>query len=667
MYNINSDPTIINCSFTLNFADFYGGGIYNSSSAPTLTNCNFTNNQAYHGGGLYNSSSDPTLTNCSFIQNFGFAGLGMLNSYSNPILTNCSFALNITTRDYGGGMVNWGSNPVLINCSFAKNSAPEGGAIYNDSYSDQILKNCIFWDNSSEFYNGSNSSTTVTYSIVEGGWPGTGNLDLEPWFVNSTIGDLRLQDCSPAINAGDNTANNTTNDLAKNVRIFNGIIDMGAYENQKICCPVGSDLEVFVDPTANGMYDGSSWTNAYTNLQDVLDTECSQITKIHVAGGTYYPTQLGDRMISFNMRNNLEILGGYPAGGGPRDVENNPTILSGDIGIENDSTDNSYHVVSNFDLDSTAVLDGFIITGGNADDSFPDDSGGGMLNIISTPTVTQCTFIENNAVEGGGIYNLASDMSLTNCSLSENVADNGAGIYNALSLPSLTNCILWDNTAVNDGGGLYNSSSSPSLTNCSFALNSAVSGSGLYNNAVSMPTVTNCILWDQRGSEIAGSGTPTVSYSIIDGGYAGTGNLDLDPLYTDPSNGNLSLDVCSPAAEAGNNSANSTTLDYAGNPRLFGTTIDIGAYENQEECPGTCTEDNIVIGNVIIPSGITHAISNITAEGYVPSPNVVVFKAGTDISLSPGFEVELGATFQAGIEACSVDLSSEKERSSTKY
>jgi len=253
MYNINSDPTIINCSFTLNFADFYGGG-------------------------LYNSSSDPTLTNCSFIQNFGFAGLGMLNSYSNPILTNCSFALNITTRDYGGGMVNWGSNPVLINCSFAKNSAPEGGAIYNDSYSDQILKNCIFWDNSSEFYNGSNSSTTVTYSIVEGGWPGTGNLDLEPWFVNSTIGDLRLQDCSPAINAGDNTANNTTNDLAKNVRIFNGIIDMGAYENQKLVgvnnpLQLFGELDIFPNPVEKDLHFSFSDTWTGTLKVQLVDAQ----------------------------------------------------------------------------------------------------------------------------------------------------------------------------------------------------------------------------------------------------------------------------------------------------------------------------------------------------------------------------------------------------------
>ena len=93
--------------------------------------------------------------------------------------------------------------------------------------------------------------------------------------------------------------------------------------------------------------------------------------EIWVAAGTYKPTTTADRAISFSMPNGVKIYGGFAGTESTRDQRNwetNKSILSGDIGSENDNTDNSYHVIKNSSwLDETAVLDGFTITGGKAD------------------------------------------------------------------------------------------------------------------------------------------------------------------------------------------------------------------------------------------------------------------------------------------------------------
>jgi hypothetical protein len=145
---------------------------------------------------------------------------------------------------YGGGILNESSSPALTNCSFSGNSA---GGIYNHR-SSLILTNCIFWGNiNSQIVNLDNeSSPVVTYSIVQGGFTGTGNLDQDPLFVDATNGDLHLQAGSPAIDAGLTSANTTTVDLDGKPRIVNGTIDMGAYEFQGTTSPV-----VITSVTAN--------------------------------------------------------------------------------------------------------------------------------------------------------------------------------------------------------------------------------------------------------------------------------------------------------------------------------------------------------------------------------------------------------------------------------
>jgi predicted outer membrane repeat protein len=243
MLNNSSDPTVSNCTFSGNVALFTGGGMYSLNSNPTVTDCAFSDNFAIDGSGMYNFLSSPTVTDCRFSGNIaGGDGGGIYSSAGDPIVTNCTFSGN-TSGSLGGGMANIGGSPTVANCTFIDNVAVfNGGGMFNIINSPTVT-NCILWGNSPEEISG--GTPTVTYSDVQGGFPGTGNIDADPLFVDPANNDLRLSPDSPCIDAADNTTPDLagiTTDLDGNPRFLdvpetpdtgNGelpIVDMGAYE-----------------------------------------------------------------------------------------------------------------------------------------------------------------------------------------------------------------------------------------------------------------------------------------------------------------------------------------------------------------------------------------------------------------------------------------------------
>jgi predicted outer membrane repeat protein len=310
---------------------------------------------------------------------------------------------------------------------------------------------------------------------------------------------------------------------------------------------------IYVDDDAAGADDGSSWADAYKYLQDALaDAESSnKPVEIRVAQGTYNPDRntsepngTSDRTATFQLINGVTLKGGYAGPVEPdpnaRDIEKYETILSGDLtGNDIDIKDltslrnvptwseNCYHVVTGNETDSTAVIDGFIITSGHADGAHyePHSRGGGMHNDKGSPTIASCTFLKNAALYGGGLYNVNSHPSIAECCFDDNVAYQwgpgdlfyggaGGGMYNHQSSPRVTNCVFSSNynggmhNRVNsnpvlndcvfirnlshaDGGGMNNNSSSPKLTNCEFQSNSAPEGGGMSNRS-SYPSLTYC-------------------------------------------------------------------------------------------------------------------------------------------------------------------------------
>ena len=380
-----------------------------------------------------------------------------------------------------------------------------------------------------------------------------------------------------------------------------------------------SPFIIYVDQNAGGLDNGSSWANAFTDLQSALGAATPGY-EIWVAAGTYKPTTGTDRSASFSLKKEVEILGGF-SGKEALQSERNPqlnvTILSGDIGLPGDPSDNSAHVVQAQSVDGTAVLDGFTIQGGNANGPMTDNAGGGISIFYSNPTLSNLTLENNSAGTGSAIYNYNSSPALMNVTVQNNTGlegSRGGAITNDTnSSPSLTNVTFHNNTAAfiggamlnftsnptlvnvtfvgnavssipSRGGAIYNWQSNPILKNVTFTGNSATDGAGIYNDENSNPVIVNSILYDDSNSEIFNnSGAATVSFSIVQGGYSGAGNLDVDPLLGPLQiNGGYTMTMAlranSPAIDAGDN-ASCPSTDQREVTRPSGLGCDIGAYE----------------------------------------------------------------------------------------
>ncbi len=172
--------------------------------------------------------------------------------------------------------------------------------------------------------------------------------------------------------------------------------------------------------------------------------------------------------------------------------------------------------------ESDTVLSGFVITGGSAPE------GGGMRNVGSSPTVTNCSFIGNHAVAaqgvtlGGGMYNTESSPTVSDCTFSGNTAGNsGGGMHSGLNCsPMVSNCTFSGNTAALGGGMTIANNSSGTVSACTFDGNTASSGGGgLASSLNANPTVSNCTFNGNTAANLGGgmysnfNSTPTVTDS----------------------------------------------------------------------------------------------------------------------------------------------------------
>jgi hypothetical protein len=372
---------------------------------------------------------------------------------------------------------------------------------------------------------------------------------------------------------------------------------------------VSADTRHYVTVSGAGTKDGSSWGNAFDASQ--LQSAISFCTnEVWVAAGTYKPTTevggTGERFKTFQMKNGVAIYGGFAGTEGnlnERVIEANTTILSGDIGSPNDNSDNSYHIFYHPDglgLTNSAVLDGFTITGGNANTAAPNNNGGGMYNNNNNPILKNCTFIANTANNGGAMFNMGtSNVALINCEIKSNQATESAGggfwIHDGGQI-TLTNCLVYNNTSPTYGGGMIILPGvTGTLINCTFSKNASGLGGGLYNSG-GIYTINNSILWGntstQWGNQIettAGIST-TLNNSCfanvygpdtwdVEGPIVNNSSISLNPGFINPGADDFRIQGNSPCSNQGNNAYNAEATDIRGEARIQNTTIDIGAYE----------------------------------------------------------------------------------------
>jgi hypothetical protein len=631
----NADTVVVD-GFTIT------GGYANGSGTKNYNGNNIVKNGA---GGLAiwgnGNGNKLSIRNCTISGNFAAENGGGLNiNASAPLVANCLVAGN--HANYGGGILNGGnSSTVFANCTLAGNrrgSGGEGGAMRN-SASNPIFYNSIIYGNQSGISNSNGGNFIAHYSLIQGETSiVNNNLDgniNNPQYVSTvdftlaptTAGNYRLQTGSVCLNMGSNAnvPQGVFTNLDGNARIFDGRVDMGAYEQNN--CPGYNVLYVDAGKAISG--NGGSWANAFKTLAEAVASTrlCYTVDSILVAKGTYYPTgvQAGtNRDSAFAiLRGGLVLLGGYPANGGIRNPASNPTILNGNIGNIADTTDNSHHVMVIAGLSATSdsvVVDGFTITGARA-------------NVNSLYSYGGTTISRRN---GGGIAMQGNkgnpNISIRNCIINNNTAWYGAGIIHHTNSPSqVLNCLIAGNRAGIDGGGIYNTeTSSPIITNTTIAGNRAMrSGGGIYNTAKAQPLLANSILYGNSSGIINNYTSTVANYSIIQDAdileYYGNGIIDANPLFTGAASfinapttsGDYRLTLCSPAVDAGSNSllSNSNITDLLFATRRYASgMVDMGAYEYQAAkgagpviitqpvnaiaCPGSSINLSVTASNV---------------------------------------------------------------------
>jgi len=403
-----------------------------------------------------------------------------------------------------------------------------------------------------------------------------------------------------------------------------------AVVDTNVCC-YGGEI-IYVDRDANGLENGTSWIDAYTELQDALTMarRCgAAVTSIWVAAGTYKPTWDAEGMTGYETFELIEDVGlfghfaGYEWSTSQRDFSdaNNETILGGQIG-EN-YYDAVRYVVSTDGIENS-IVDGFTIRGSygfngagvyldNASISIvnckiKENSNCGIYCNQSTAAITNCT-VEDN--EDRGIYAWETTLAIMNSIFSNNgghgiyvysncdltiaqslikangksglyahtdcdfvldrsiVCDNGwDGVDLALNNPeTLTNNWIYNNgrTHLTWGDGIWfkNIQASAPLVR-----NNTICGNPGYGIKVDSqqtdPNILNCIIYGNEDGDLEG-GTFNVTYSCIEGGYAGLGNISSDPCFVDADANDFHLDANSPCIDSGDPGfeadANETDID----------------------------------------------------------------------------------------------------------
>ncbi len=326
---------------------------------------------------------------------------------------------------------------------------------------------------------------------------------------------------------------------------------------------------IYVKTDATGSNNGTSWSDAYTNLQ----TAVSAATKgdsIWVAAGTYKPTAdktgnttpTDERTKTFALTDSIFLFGGFAGTEtlfSQRDIKNNETILSGDIGSTGDSTDNCYNIIQSSDYD---IIDGFTITEGNANGTVNNetDMGGAALNKnVKYVKINNCKITNCSGKQGGSIANYfcGDSISISHCIFLNNIAGNGGAIGNWDNDPTISFCVFENNFADNNigccgwGGAIFNwgSGSTTKTINCTFIDNNArtavIHDRGVHSN------VKNSIFFNNKVNDFYYVGS--VTYCLTkQSGYAGSnGNIDANPLLYNRGNGVYEISWTSPCIDAG--------------------------------------------------------------------------------------------------------------------
>jgi hypothetical protein len=503
------------------------------------------------------------------------------------VIINCVISGNVARGEpgggsgHGGGGVNcYNNNFVILNSVIRANSAigPGGGVRCRNA--SPAITNCILWDNDAEQIEVVSGEPVVTYSDVQGGWPGEGNIDVDPQFAFPR--DAHLMPGSPCIDAGTNEPPGglPTEDLEGNPRVLDGdgdgdvVVDMGPYEfNPDVAAIACSQrtFEFFVQADGTPPDDQfllirnrgggvlhwelvaeCPWLEATPSAGEsageidevTLHADASDLPQgMHVCEVAITdPNAVNSPVgvfVSLYVPGELHVPGEYPTIQDAIDA----ALMPGDVVVVADGT---YTGPRNKNLDfggrpitvrsengpNTCIIDcegdgrGFIFQNGETADSVVD----GLT-------------IRNGHVagDGGGVYCYYSSPTISNCTISGNTTSAegdsgfGGGVYCSSSSPLITNCTITDNTSDYSGGGIFcMGNCSPTIANCVISENTVSygkgSGGGIACYDYGSPTIVNCTISHNTvrgpygpggGIDYNGDGNPTIINCTIMGNRSG--------------------------------------------------------------------------------------------------------------------------------------------------
>ncbi len=567
-------PTISGCSISGNYIVgewARGGGIYCKNSDILVENCTIADNVADDnggmalGGGIYYRIASPTITDCLIsgnrvISNNGRGGGVCGSDYPTdqaPYLLRCTVIDNSAEGNSGGGGIYAAAQITLERCTIAHNWSGSGwgaGGILK-GFNSPTLASCIVWDNSPSEIDDGGTGFDVRYSDVKGGWAGTGNIDADPLFcdVRCELNDFGLAAASPCLGTGE------------------GGVDMGAH-GQSCDTPLTGSVVIEVP-------------GDYASIQAAVDAACDGDSVV-IAPGTYLESGIdfaGKPLVVRGVDPEdpaivaATIVDGQ--GGGPiflfQSSEDGASQLQG-LTIQNGAADQGAgiycgngatpHISHCWLRNNHAVADGggafcndvraefrncrfeanSAVYGGGAgaragDPIFIDcefvgntaSSGGGYFNSGGEDQLLRCSFVGNDAsYEGGGVA-LGSNTNMVACTFVDNGAKQGGGIsFNTARWPVATrNCVLSGNHAEEHGAAIYGASSVLTLDHFTVVDNyGAPEAVYCINYAQERTVAVNSIFWNDGLDELyVWDDQLDVTYSDIQGGRSGDGNIDAEP------------------------------------------------------------------------------------------------------------------------------------------
>ena len=648
IYCYQSGPMIIDCIITGNNSDQHGGINCVNQSNPIIDNCVISDN----GGVLSDAvncekGSNPVIINCVIVDNFGSIAI-RCKHVSNAVITNCIIARNTNSGAEGGTILcGNSSSPTITNCTITDNTAiGAGGVLRSIGNSSPVITNSILWQNNpGEISLEAGGGASVSYSNIQGGFVGTGNVDTDPRFINAAIGDYHLRWTPLCVDGGLNEAVESlaTMDIEGNPRALDGnadgtaTVDMGAYEYvlSDIQWEIINASEGDTIVIAPGIYYGNidfEGKNLTVRSWDPNDPS--------IVADTVILGEVQGAAVTFANGEGPDcILAGFTITGADEGIycyATNPRIIKCVID-EEDSIAAELRHLSKPDFQDCTISGEIIIrpiikniTAGGIYDYIQDaidhaNSGDEIVvhvgicdenidfkgkNLIlrslhpRNPTVADNTIIKGYrhkpvvtfangedancviaglTIKGGstGIYCSGTLPAVNNCLIIENKGyglELYRGFFN-MSKPTITNSLIAGNYA----DGLFSDYSRPKLVNCTIASNQGFGVNSYHRTTV---TIQNCIIRDNADSAIVGDAV--VTYSNVEGGFTGTGNIDTDPCFVNPNNSDYHLMSNSPCIDAGDPGTASDvvgTIELDGYQRFMDAdgdgdvVVDIGAYE----------------------------------------------------------------------------------------